>query len=656
MADVARIERQLRAAERDLATELRLGESAPTPFTALKCERLLRTVDALRRRRAGLLADHAARRPHHVPVTLGRGSDRFADRNRASDRFVDLNDENAPLPANWRPSREPEVWAAQAGSGRDTWGWKGRTIRVVKHVLDTDAKVAQSLLRRAAALERRIRELERERRRTPPTDDNEIDEERLRAREAAREHLQQRAAALRIELEHNSAVAVQSVLRGHLGRRKMRQARDKYDAAIREQGAIALQATFRGHLARQHLRARMVEEDKATQQAAAQVIQSQVRGRIARQQLRGARSASERRKAAATVLQAWWRGCVARAQVHETRQQHRAEAESLAALMVQCAWRGFVARRERTRLAREREQARQEAAAIMLQAAWRGRSARRRVKQIRAELRSMEHDGYIKRLRQAVMARDNERQRALQIQAATRGFLTRKQFSKLRAKRVRQMREDAEVERLLQEQKEETEQVAKLVFEGSVSMIVDDMAGQRSRTGVRVSVREVRSPYQLKVRAKELSSGVVFKRRIDLAVLEQLLTPLFEQEEHERSGEALASGSDPLDPVRNWVLNGRPPRRQQLISWVVERMWLDVLPDGELELCLGASSADLGSTRLDKSLSAAIPPGSPKHGRTKHAHDSHSPGPQAIPSSSSGRVRDSFVVRYAAGSRAADGR
>lgn len=75
-----------------------------------------------------------------------------------------------------------------------------------------------------------------------------IGEERVKARMQAKRELERQARILRQEIEHESAMSVQCMFRGHLGRKKMRDARAKYDEKIKNENVVIVQSSWRGHI------------------------------------------------------------------------------------------------------------------------------------------------------------------------------------------------------------------------------------------------------------------------------------------------------------------------------------------------------------------------------------------------------------------------
>ncbi|GBG33775.1 Abnormal spindle-like microcephaly-associated protein-like [Hondaea fermentalgiana] len=665
--DLYVVERQLREAERELAQEVRAGEVAPgSPFAALRCERLYRTVGALRKKRADLVRSARSFEPHAVPRRRGGDSSSYRDRrdealfrdwDRDTDRDPAKENVRAPLPPlpSSRFRAHAEKWL-QAGDeeNEDVWEWNGRALRVVKNVVYSDSDLLESLLAKARALEDKLTALEAkgssnaavspnaqtwsEETKATVAAGSDLGDERTRAREAAREQLRKRATMLRQEHEQNSAIIVQSTFRGFLGRRKMREARTAYNARIREAGAQRIQAQFRGHLARTQVRQRKAAMQRDLEAASATVIQSTFRGARARRAYRDARTPEERRLAAAAMIQAWWRGCLGRREALSRRQRYLVELEEVAAIMLQSAWRSFQARCERDRLQAERTKAMQEAAAIMLQSAWRGYQARQRVERIRREredvedeLKSMDYADNVRKSLFAKLFLNSEQRAAVAIQACARGFLERKRLRARRTRLAQRDREDAEIDRMIQQERQRRQGLdvptpgqptPKTVFEDTLNLPVQWSDGHREVTPVHILVRERTNPYQLRIEAEERTSQTRFYRMIDTAVLEELLLPVFSDVENKvvprnlGQGGALGIEAD-AKPLANWILHGEPPRRKDLLAWILHRMWLDQSRlDGSLELCLGSFA---GTDTLDKTMTSAIPPSSPPASRgTQH--------------------------------------
>lgn len=736
--DLYVLERQIRNCEADLAEEVRVGELNPSPFNAMRCERLYRTVAALQRRRNDLLERTRAFEPHTVPtgapgnadvvlrrndaatarkrrrrrsrewgsrelnhekavdlaLGLGHGLDgQFYSRNwykadHETPRYYDINDENSALPTN-RLHRRTERWLGPREEfGENEWEWKGRTLRVVRSVVDRDADFLKQLLHKADSLEKRLAQLETKQApttssvATSPTAtrnaviesawDEEtkvkvatgeaLGEEQIRAREAARQKLQERAEQLNREIAENSAIEVQSAFRGFLGRKKMRDARKKYNAKIQHEGALIIQSRFRGHLAGKELLRLKRNEEEKMEAAAALTIQSQLRGRLARKQFLDAKTGKERKQAGAKMIQAWWRGCMGRIRVGQAKREYMQKAEHDAAIMFQCAYRCRLARKERTQLEAERTRAYEEAAAMMVQAAFRGMKARKHVSELRRarrsvddQLQSMDHLDRVKKTFYAKKFLNVEQRAAVAIQAMARSFLERKRVGKLRRRIARERAEDKEIEELLRTQ-EQRRRGSKVVFEEELWVPLDSADGRRQETRVNVIVEEVKEPYQLKLEVQDLTTATRFQRAIDVGTLEQLLAPLYTDESIE-----MAPG-----PMREWVVKGRPPRRRELILWIMQRMWIEKDRDGHLELNVASAAVALPESELDKSLTAALGPSSPLSNRglnrTIEATLPYGygtlpkPSPLVVPRAksipdskkpSSTRARESFVVRYA---------
>ncbi len=768
MTDLYSLERQIRSAEEDLAAQVRISEVKSSAVGALKCERLYRTVDALKARRDALLHDAQALRPHVVPAAATgkvqryrnagitdrrRGRDGKDRRNTPRTHFADPvaindgswqdaalaeldalaaseeyrhagpypysshqqrlgrrsrfssdswrtantskapfeNEENTPLPSNldrYRP-RSTERWLSiPSCDDPDAYEWKGRTIRVVRGVIDRDRDLLTALLRKAERLEQRLASLEgggqdKGKGGIEATWDEEtkqrveagdaIGEERIAARAAVRKKLAEHAELLNREIAEESAVNVQSAFRGMLGRRKMREARAKYNAEIQQQGATIIQSRFRSHMAGKDLLKRKEQEQREMENGAALTIQSQMRGRAARREFANARTNKEKKFAAAKMIQAWWRGCVGRRTVGEARRKYMAKAEEDAAIMVQCAWRSRCARQQVVLLREERLRAYEEAAAMMVQAAFRGMQARRKVATLRREKRDTDDKlarmDYADRVKTQFYAKgflSLQQRAAVVIQAHARAFLERKRIRKLKGARAREAAEDKEIERMLRQQQskrgesdssnreeglETLEQGApgKSVFEDELWLPLDHADGRRQETKVNVVVTEIKNPYQLKIAVQDLTSKTQFRRAIDVGILEQLLSPMFSEESI-----VMEAG-----PMLEWVTTGRPPKRRELILWILHRMWIERDKNGELELNLASVAAE-PHNELDKTLTAALAPSSPSFNRTieatvpldramqqrKHISSLPEASPLVAPKKSA-RARDSFVVRYA---------
>lgn len=764
--DLFALERQIRAKERELAQEVRAGEVDPSsPFAALRCERLYRTVTALRKRRTELL-DSARKGEAHVVPTSGTNlhnlhgvsfehestssrmerlktasqkthpnvssngmsnskenrylaepkkaraqADKF-DENRHPnlqssphtrswqdhenyvDRFLDeeyqhhggswANPKAGPLPAyrmhpraeQWLQPTQEDPQIVDAGE----WEWHGRTLRVMKNVVYSDSEILERLLAKARALELKLAELEAEKsaRQTSPVEatwsdetketvarGEEIGEERARVREAAREQLRKRAALLREEYQHNSAILVQSTFRGFLGRRKMREAREKYAKAIREAGATSIQCQFRSFMARRQVRIRKAELERDLQHASAVVIQSTYRGALARRRFREAKAPSEREEAAACLIQAWWRGCCGRQEVLTRRQRYIQELEEVAAVMVQTAWRGHKARREKDRLLAARRHEQELAAAIMFQSAWRGYQARKKVDKLRREIEDTDFEikskEYTENVKKAFYVKgflNVEQRAAVCIQCYARGFLERKRLALRKSKLAQRAKEDAEIDRMIEEERarrelnedlEETIEVPKIVYEDTLDLPIQWSDGFKDMTKVHIVVREKRSPYQLRIEAEEGTTHTKFYRMIDTSVLEQLLLPVFSDANSnhvffQNNGNRRAGSIESdAQPMIDWVLYGEPPRRKHLIAWILNRMWIDQpIPNGALELCLGSfSNAD----HLNKTMTPAIPPSSPFHSRQRQQH-SNSQAQDNVSRQTSKPIRQAFKVKY----------
>ena len=154
---------------------------------------------------------------------------------------------------------------------------------------------------------------------------------------------------------------------------------------------------------------------------------------------------------------------------------------------------------------------------------------------------------------------------------------------------------------------------------------------------VSISVEESRDPYQLKFRVNVVDRKLVFRRSVDSALLEKLLEPLFRRDPNKDLRSSKERQRD--DSIILWVKTGKPPKRKSLITWIMDRMWFDQRPDGEIELCLGLQSTaealkltQLGVPKtLDSADSASM---SLRKAKTWDA------GQESRP------VREAFQVRY----------
>jgi len=623
------VDLQLARARQDLASEVRLGELQPSSISAMRCERLYRTISALERRKQDLLTSVATFQPPTHPPQIYR-NDLPSFESRTLPHHVYRNDipsfesrtgpphvyRNHVPPAETISDikqpyvhRKVERWLHSDSSTGSQWEWKGRAIRVVKQALYADSDLLQHLIAKATELELKLDNLKNEENKneyeTKVQKGEDIGTDRIRAREAAKSELSKRAAILKRELLENSAVNVQSVFRGHLGRRKMRRAHEEYDLIIRHQGAELIQSRFRGHLARKKVHGLKQEYDQQLTNLAATTLQSQFRGTLARKDFRQAKTSKQREAAGSQMIQAWWRGTISRLKLSSLRANYLASIEEDAAVMLQCAWRCMLARREKDRMSGLRAQALEESAAIMVQAAYRGMQASKRSKKLRKELVDINDQqasmAYADRIKTTFYAKRflNAKQRAaVLIQSYARNFLKRRR-----------------------------QPLTHQVFATDIQIPIERLNGRKAQASVRMTITESAAPYQLKVVAICTGKEKLpqFYRKIDIAALEQLLSPLFEDPEFDQANDK------PSKAVLRWVRTGKPPKRNQLIQWVVERMWIEEMPDGEFELCLGTMSTSAGVHQLDRSLNSALPIGSPPRRQAKPA----------------GGTRESFNIQYA---------
>lgn len=89
---------------------------------------------------------------------------------------------------------------------------------------------------------------------------------------------------------------------------------------------------------------------------------------------------------------------------------------------------------------------------------------------------------------------------------------------------------------------------------------------------VSISVKERRNPYQLLFRVKEQSQGRVFTRAIDHRILDKILEPLFKNQASAAIDTSFEIERE--DAMLDWVRTGKPPKRKQMISWMLDRMWI----------------------------------------------------------------------------------
>ncbi|CAK9027874.1 Abnormal spindle-like microcephaly-associated protein homolog, partial [Durusdinium trenchii] len=586
-----------------------------------------------------------------------------------------------------RGSRRVERWLAPGPRRSGEWVWNGRSVRVVGDVLSEDDMIRR-LRRKTRALEKRLVALEG--RGALPQDDKyrngaardwseetrdkvieaeKIGDERAKARSAARAELERVGKELRLEFQHNQAIVVQSSFRRHLGIKKMREARAKHNAKIQNEGAKVIQAKFRGHLARRNVKAKMENLRRDLESKAATAISSRWRGTAARRNITDKRlSRGEREVAVAVFVQSWWRARLAARQTEVLRQAYLQQVEEIAAIMVVTAFRCLKAKKEKARLLALREYEMEVAAAIMLQAAWRGHQGRKKAKVVRrkleeteSKLRSME---YADNVRKASVAKlfDKKRAAAILIQTYARGFLERKRVAKLQAKHRQEEAEEAEIERLLQEAREKrvsspasptpASPITNLgppgspgghvVFEDFIEAPFKGLRGETSSVQVHVVVQEVLEPYQLRVEAQETLHGHRFHRKVDIDALEELLTPMFALDENVPKNSIPEPTDRNTKAMMNWVRQGKIPRRKHLIGWMLKRMWIDTVADGEFELCLGT----LGKGQaLNNTMSAVLAPSSPL-ARPLPAKPKITQS-ERKPKQARGRTRDNFVVKYA---------
>ena len=90
-----------------------------------------------------------------------------------------------------------------------------------------------------------------------------------------------KAKELKAQYQEQSAIAIQSVFRGHLGRRRMKEAREKYAERIRQESATVIQCGVRRMLAKSLLHDKLEEMQRKKLSASATIIQSQVTASLA---------------------------------------------------------------------------------------------------------------------------------------------------------------------------------------------------------------------------------------------------------------------------------------------------------------------------------------------------------------------------------------
>jgi hypothetical protein len=351
--------------------------------------------------------------------------------------------------------------------GREPWTWRGRPLAQTARVPKVRAGVsggrvedlAMRLMERATEVEGKVARMEAllggagnnsTRAREQAVQEKlrhgeRLGKERADAAALAKKKLEAKAVQLRRQIVEQSAISVQSVFRGHLGRKHMRSARATHDREMRQAKACVAQSHVRGLLARRQVGQVRAKVHREKQQSAAIVIQNQARASLARKQLRSAKTEKQRRAAAATMIQAWFRGCVGRRRVLRARGLFQRDLATAAAVMLQSAWRRVLARNAMRETKREFDQAMEEAAAIMVQAAWRGRQARSKVKGLRREkeqtedkLMELEWADRVKKQYVAKFFLGVKERAAVRVQGVARSFIARQELKRRRAARAKQ--------------------------------------------------------------------------------------------------------------------------------------------------------------------------------------------------------------------------
>ncbi|KAG6961126.1 hypothetical protein JG688_00009267 [Phytophthora aleatoria] len=291
-----------------------------------------------------------------------------------------------------------------------------------------------------------------------------------------------------------SAVAIQSLFRGYLARRRAQRARYEklkwMNFTLMNTSALKIQASWRGYHGRlaSHLRLQAQKAQQHQEIEAAKRIQVITRGKLARDKRRRleqerAKLASQQRTRvrAAMRIQKVFRGKQARKMVQELQLKHREEArvalerlvhqtKTRAATKVQCCARRFLARchylhqRQEMEKRKQQEELRitQNHAAIVIQCAIRRAGARRVLLQRRREfekrismMASEKAHDEIERLRQE----QEEELLKLKMQLMFQASSANEEAAKLREELARQ-REEEEARR-----KEEAQELARLRLE-----------------------------------------------------------------------------------------------------------------------------------------------------------------------------------------------
>ncbi|KAK1947471.1 Calmodulin-like protein 8 [Phytophthora citrophthora] len=291
-----------------------------------------------------------------------------------------------------------------------------------------------------------------------------------------------------------SAVAIQSLFRGYLARRRAQRERFEklkwMNLTLMNSSALKIQAFWRGYHGRlaSHLRLQAQKAHEHQENEAAKLIQVIARGKLARDERRRlhnerAKLASQHRTRirAALRIQKVFRGKQARKMVQEVQRKHREEArlalerlvhqtKTRAATKIQSCARRFLARchyfyrkREMDRRKKEAElRITQNQAAIVIQCAMRRAGARRILLQRRREfekrismMASEKAHDEIERLRQE----QEEELLKLKMQLMFQASSANEEAAKLREELDRQ-REEEEVRR-----KEEAQELARLRLE-----------------------------------------------------------------------------------------------------------------------------------------------------------------------------------------------
>jgi hypothetical protein len=163
-------------------------------------------------------------------------------------------------------------------------------------------------------------------------------------------------------LRNAKATEIQSIMRGHLARKKVQEIHDHFDHQIKDEKARMIQNVWKNHTGRRQLHRLYLGFTAQMQEQSVIMIQSQIRGSLAR--------------------------------LHFKHTKDQQAKEEDAARMLQAAWRGFKARQEYDRLKKERDEMLRNKAAVILQSWFRERKCRHKYLELKAEMRRQLEEQY----------------------------------------------------------------------------------------------------------------------------------------------------------------------------------------------------------------------------------------------------------------------